>query len=43
MRLALQLAAGERFHSAQGFGVNTDGAYEVVDLRKIFPCSRDQK
>ena len=43
MRLALQFAAGELYHSAQGFGGSTDGAYEVVDLREIFPCSRDQK
>jgi hypothetical protein len=43
MRLTLQFAAGELYHSAQRFGMSTDGAYEVVDLREIFPCSRDQK
>ena len=37
MRLALQFAVGEHDHSAQGFGVNTDGAYEVVDLGDISP------
>ena len=30
-------------HSTQGFGVNTDWAYEMVDLRKISPCSGDRK
>jgi len=30
-------------HSTQGFGVNTDGSYKMVDLRKIPPCSRDQE
>jgi hypothetical protein len=29
-------------HSTQGFVVNTDGAYEMVDLRKISPCGCDQ-